>query len=83
MVLGAEMVEVNSYHHQAAREIGRGLEIVAVAEDGVIEALTGTGDSRIWAVQWHPERMGDQVAGDGLLRAFIDQCKKRRIADLK
>lgn len=63
---------VNSSHHQAIREPGRGLRVVAHAPDGIIEAVEWTGassgppgSSTNWAmgVQWHPERMrGDALA---------------------
>jgi putative glutamine amidotransferase len=55
---------VNSSHHQAVREPGRGLRVVAHAPDGVIEAVEWTGDSNwVTGVQWHPERMqGDPLA---------------------
>ncbi len=49
--LGAAAVEVNSYHHQAIERLGRGLEAVAVAPDGVIEAVEMPGRP-VLAVQW-------------------------------
>lgn len=49
---------VNSSHHQAIREAGRGLRITARAADGIIEAVEWQGDSNwVTGVQWHPERM--------------------------
>ena len=36
---GQTEIAVNSYHHQAVREPAAGLEVMAVAPDGVIEAL--------------------------------------------
>ena len=52
--------QVNSSHHQAIREPGRGLRVVARAPDGVIEAVEWTGDTNwVTGVQWHPERMAD------------------------
>ena len=65
---------VNSSHHQAARNPGAGLRPVAWAEDGVIEALEAEDNHTLWAVQWHPERLGDHPAGDELLRYFITSC---------
>jgi len=50
--------QVNSSHHQAIREPGRGLRVVAHAPDGVIEAVEWTADTNwVTGVQWHPERM--------------------------
>ncbi len=66
---GAAEARVNSSHHQAIREPGRNLRIVARAPDGVIEAVEWTGGDSAWitGVQWHPERM----AGDALARALF------------
>lgn len=51
---------INSSHHQGVRDLGEGLEAVAWAEDGLVEAVeyraNGTGGWTV-AVQWHPERM--------------------------
>jgi putative glutamine amidotransferase len=57
-LLGANALEVNSSHHQAVAEPGRGLRAVAHARDGLIEAIEAA-DPRRFAlgVQWHPERM--------------------------
>lgn len=41
-------------HHQAVREVGEGLRVVARAADGTVEALEHV-DAPISAVQWHPE----------------------------
>ncbi|MCD7946287.1 MAG: gamma-glutamyl-gamma-aminobutyrate hydrolase family protein [Clostridiales bacterium] len=54
-LLGMERLGVNSYHHQAVKELGAELEVMAVSEDGLVEAVRHTGKSFVWAVQWHPE----------------------------
>lgn len=53
--------QVNSLHHQAVREAGRGLRPIAWAEDGVIEAVQGENlfEHYVLGVQWHPERTHD------------------------
>jgi putative glutamine amidotransferase len=57
-LLGATAAEVNSSHHQAVAEPGRGLRAVAHARDGVVEAIESTDPARfVLGVQWHPERM--------------------------
>lgn len=47
---------INSYHHQAIREVAPGLAVVARAEDGMIEAVEGRDHPWLLGVQWHPER---------------------------
>lgn len=50
--------QVNSLHHQAVREPGKGLRVIAWAEDGVIEAVQNEdlAEHYVLGVQWHPER---------------------------
>lgn len=47
--------EVNSYHNQACMEVVGDLEVVAWAEDGVVEAVVSR-EYPIMATMWHPER---------------------------
>ena len=53
--LGTEVISVNSYHHQAVKDVAPGLEVMAEAEDGIVEAVFKPGCKFMWAVQWHPE----------------------------
>lgn len=48
---------INSYHHQAVDEVGDGLQVIAQAPDGIIEAIAG---ERILGVQWHPELLAEE-----------------------
>jgi putative glutamine amidotransferase len=53
---GGKTVRVNSSHHQAIREVGRDLRVVARAADEVVEAVADTRPDRfVLGVQWHPE----------------------------
>ncbi|MFA6770376.1 MAG: gamma-glutamyl-gamma-aminobutyrate hydrolase family protein, partial [Bacteroidales bacterium] len=52
---GLEQVAVNSYHHQAVKDLAPGFKATAYSEDGVIEAIEKEGSSRISGVQFHPE----------------------------
>lgn len=56
-LLGAETAMVYSSHHQAVDRIGEGLRPVALADDGVVEALERTDGGLGLFVQWHPEAM--------------------------
>ncbi|MFC2318252.1 MAG: membrane dipeptidase [Segatella oulorum] len=51
---------VNSFHHQAVKDCGSHLHVVATAPDGVIEAVESTEQKAFMGVQWHPEWMGDE-----------------------
>ena len=54
-VLGQEQVAVNSFHHQAVKEVAPDFKVVATAPDGVVEAIEGFPKYNVLAVQWHPE----------------------------
>ncbi len=53
--LKTETLPVNSYHHQAIKRIADGLDVMAVAADGIVEAVCKPDQRFLWAVQWHPE----------------------------
>ncbi len=78
-LLGVERMAINSLHHQAVRTIAPGLQAVAWAPDGVIEALEGTGESFLLGVQCHPEAL--QASADTrwqtVFAAFVESCAKR------
>lgn len=50
-------IMVNSYHHQAVKDPGRGIRITAYSADHVAEAIELTDYPFAVGVQWHPERM--------------------------
>ena len=56
-LLGKDIIEVNTLHHQAAKDLGSDLTPMAIAPDGIIEAFQMVGKRFVWAVQWHPEYM--------------------------
>lgn len=72
----------NSMHHQAVKDVGKGLRIMGKADDGfgTIEALEHE-TLPIFSVQWHPERMcfdkarSDTVDGRYLIEKFVKMCK--------
>ena len=55
-----EKIYVNSFHHQALKELGRNLKVSAISEDGIIEAVeyNDLNEQFIFGVQWHPEGLG-------------------------
>ena len=50
-------IPVNSYHHQAVKNVAPGLTVSARSEDGLVEAVEMPGKSFVLGVQWHPEMM--------------------------
>lgn len=56
-VLGSGEVRVNSYHHQAIRNVAPGFKVSARSADGVIEAVEMPASRFTLGVQCHPETM--------------------------
>lgn len=46
---------INSFHHQAIKELGEGLKATAFSDDGIIEAIELEDNRSVYGVQWHPE----------------------------
>lgn len=77
-ILGTEQTRVNSFHHQAVKQIADGLVPIAHAPDGVIEAVEMPGRRHVLGVQWHPEEMAQDVpAMMRLFEAFVAACRER------
>ena len=53
--INSELLDVNSYHHQAVKDLPPNLKVMAVSEDGLVEAVYKPEQKFLWAVQWHPE----------------------------
>jgi putative glutamine amidotransferase len=72
-ILGAVEVEVNSFHHQAVKDLGTGLRTVATAPDGVVEGLElPDAEPLVVGVQWHPEELvGHDAAARNLFAALV------------
>jgi len=73
-VIGACEVEVNSSHHQAVKQTGRGLKPFARARDGIIEAFFAEEHRFVVGVQWHPERMQNS-SSKALFEHFVESCR--------
>lgn len=55
LLLETETLAVNSYHHQAIKELGEGLLSMAVTPDSLVEAVYMPDKRFVWGIQWHPE----------------------------
>jgi putative glutamine amidotransferase len=74
-ILGARELNVNSSHHQAIRDLGRGLRVTAHAPDGIIEGLEDPKHPFYVGVQWHPEDMSGEDSAGRIFGAFVDAAK--------
>lgn len=61
-------LEVNSFHHQAIKDLGEDLKVIAIAKDGVIEGIESLSRKFLIGVQWHPEDL--TLKHDKFLKLF-------------
>ena len=67
-VLGRTSHPVNSFHHQAIRDLAPGLRPTAHSHDGLVEGIETMDDWWFLGVQWHPEEFWQEAgAADQLL----------------
>ena len=74
-LMGRDVINVNSFHHQAIKNVAPGFAVMGRCEDGIVEAIWQPQKTFVWAVQWHPEQMIEEDSSIHLFRAFIDACK--------
>jgi putative glutamine amidotransferase len=73
---GIQSGPVTTNHHQAVNKVADDLKVMAVSDDGLIEALgwkNPEGKPFLITVQWHPERMDStSTLSTPLARAFLE-----------
>ena len=75
-MIGETQFDVNTYHHQAVRDVAPGFSAVAWSEDNMVEGIEAD-DGRIIGVQWHPEGMAQRFpCFQRLFDRFVDLCRK-------
>ena len=72
-------VQVNSSHHCCVDRLGDGVRLVAVATDGVPEAIEVEDERFCMGVQWHPEYTWESIPTDfKLWCAFVRAARDER-----
>jgi putative glutamine amidotransferase len=75
-IMKTNVTGVNSFHHQAIKELAPGLKVSARATDGLIEAVEFPGMTRsVIGVQWHPENLQAIQCHKALFEEFVHTCK--------
>lgn len=73
---GQDTIGVNSFHHQAIKEVAPALRVMGRAEDGIVEAVWKPDYPFMWGVQWHPEMLWHvEESSRRIWEAFINACQ--------
>lgn len=71
-IINKKHILVNSYHHQAIKDLAKDLKVSAISNDGIIEAVE---TDNIIALQWHPEKITNISEQKEIFNYFISLCK--------
>lgn len=75
-IIGGEDLPVNTFHHQAVKQIAPGFAPSAHSRDGLIEALEDPIQPFVIGVQWHPENLWRTSERHfRLFTAFVEAAK--------
>jgi putative glutamine amidotransferase len=76
---GSYSGNVNSFHHQAIKNVAKDFFVTSNTSDGIIESIEYNGDVEGFVavgVQWHPELMAEKdICQRNIFSKFIDLCK--------
>ena len=75
---GKECVTVNTFHHQAIKDLAPCLTANAFSTDGYVEIIHEEGHPFLLAVQFHPEYycgLEDDDHSTAMFEAFIEACR--------
>ena len=83
-ITGKTHAMVNSVHSQGVDRLGAELEVVAVADDGLIEAFTvKDAPGFTLAVQWHPEwKPLENSLSRAMFSEFGNACRAYRLREM-
>ncbi|MDN3556496.1 gamma-glutamyl-gamma-aminobutyrate hydrolase family protein [Halomonas maura] len=76
-ILRVTWCRINSLHHQAVKETGQGIEIVARDRDGLVQGIESRDHDFLIGVQWHPEWLIFNRPQQRLIRALVDAARRR------
>lgn len=75
-ITGEDVLMVNSFHHQACKDVAPGWVVTARARDGIIECIENPSMKFGLGVQWHPEHLVRFDNQRSIFRAFIESAKE-------
>ena len=68
--VGKETIAVNSFHHQAVKDVAPGFNVTAVSNDGCVEAIEMVKNPKVWGVQFHPEHLVNGKDAENFIGIF-------------
>jgi putative glutamine amidotransferase len=75
-IVSKEYMPVNSFHHQAIKDLAPSLKIAGVSPDSLIEAIYLPDKRFFLGVQWHPEHLyNTNEDALNIFKAFINACE--------
>ena len=76
---GRHVIQVNSSHHQAIKDVADVFRVTARAPDGIIEAIEHKDyPTFCLGVQWHPEFLSESSVDRKIYASFIQACKREK-----
>lgn len=75
-----ESVRINSSHHQSIKRPGNRLRVTAEGTDGIVEGVElESPQDWVIGVQWHPERMPDDLFAQKLFEDFVRAARRAKL----
>ncbi|WPC41372.1 gamma-glutamyl-gamma-aminobutyrate hydrolase family protein [Clostridium sp. JS66] len=80
-IFNKKSISVNSYHHQAIKDVADDFNVSTMSPDGIVEAIELKREDRfVVGVQWHPEMLSERNDEQLLIfKALINACKEYKI----
>lgn len=76
-IVEQDVLQVNSFHHQAVLTPGNDLEVIATSSDGVIEGMWHPRMGFGLGVQWHPEMLAAEYPiHAALFKVFVEATRR-------
>lgn len=77
-LLKVSWCRINSLHHQAVQQAGRGIAIVARDRDGLVQGIESREHDFLIGVQWHPEWLIFNRPQQRLINALVRAARRHR-----
>ncbi len=74
-IISKDFIKVNSFHHQAIKDVAPSLKVAGVSMDSLVEAVYFPDHKFFLGVQWHPEHLfSTNEDALNIFKAFVKAC---------